>query len=185
MTSKIETTEWTIWGGFSAVVVLLGWQFGLSVGLAACLAIPFVIMLKNDFLRRKHGWKNAYSVGVAAMDDDHKKLLDMVWTVYHSLQKSYGKEDAERVLGELQNYTVEHFTREEALMKKHRYPELERHCAEHEAMKAKVAEFRANFSSNSLDVSREMLRFLENWLINHITKTDQAYSAFLVEKGEH
>lgn len=184
MKTSIETTEWAIWGGFAAFVMLLGWQFGLAVGLAASLTIPFAIMLKNDYLRRKHGWKSEYSVGVAILDDDHKKLLDMVWRVYQSMQKSYGKEDAEQVLGELQAYTIEHFGREEGLMRKHGYPELERHLAEHEAMKAKVVEFKNQFATNSLEVSHEMLRFLENWLITHITKTDQAYSAFLAEKGE-
>lgn len=185
MNTKIETLEWIIWLGFIAIVGLMGWIFGLAVGLAMCLSIPFIIMLKNDYIRRRFSWKGDYSVGIAAMDDDHKRLFELIFEMYKAMQKAYGKEDAARILAELQEYTINHFDREEALMKKHAYPELESHCREHQVMKDKVDHFSTALAANSMEVTKDVIRFLQDWLVNHINKTDKAYSAFLTAKGEH
>ncbi|MBF0614840.1 MAG: hemerythrin family protein [Magnetococcales bacterium] len=184
MNTKIETLEWVIWTGFAAFVGLMGWIFGLAVALAMCLSIPFVIMLKNDFIRRRFTWQSDYSVGITVLDEDHKRLFELIFEMYKSMQKAYGKEDAARILTELQEYTITHFDREEAVMQKHGYPELESHRREHEVMKEKVNHFSAALAANSMEVSKDVVRFLQNWLINHINKTDKAYSAFLTAKGE-
>ncbi|MBF0284465.1 MAG: hemerythrin family protein [Magnetococcales bacterium] len=186
MKMKIETMDWAIWLAIILpIIALAGYFSGIEAVLLLSFLLPLFIYIKNEFLVRQLDWKPEYSVGIAVLDEDHKKLLDMVLTLFKAMESAQSKDEAERVLNELLNYTVEHFDREEVLMKKHDYPDLAAHLAEHRAMKTKAAEFRDKFQSNSMEVSRDMLRYLQEWLINHINKTDKAYSNFLVGKGEH
>ncbi|MDH5571861.1 MAG: hypothetical protein OEY89_08855 [Gammaproteobacteria bacterium] len=52
-------------------------------------------------------------------------------------------------------------------------------------MKQKINEFQAQFDSEDVAVSKKVLRYLEDWLINHIRITDKQYTDFLNSKGEH
>ncbi|MBF0184652.1 MAG: hemerythrin family protein [Magnetococcales bacterium] len=185
MNIRIETMDWLIW--LVVIVPIIGfggYVYGVEIAMLLALLLPAFVIIKNEFLRSKHGWKASYSVGIAMIDDDHKKLLAMVWNMFKALDKAHGTEQAETVLRELAEYTVTHFDREEKLMEKHQFPDLANHHREHEAMKAKVKEFQDKFSSNSVEVSREMLRYLQEWLFNHISKTDKAYSEYLLARGE-
>lgn len=185
MKLKIEAMDWLIW-----LVIILPFAIGLSLwvglekGLMLFVLLPFIIMIKNTFLESQLTWKPEYSVGVAAMDEDHKKLIGLILEMFKALRKMPAKKEAERVLGELANYTKTHFDREEALMAKHGYPALEEHKKEHESMKAKVAEFRSAIEEDEIQTSKELLNYLQDWLINHINSVDKQYSQFLNDKGE-
>ncbi|MBF0612735.1 MAG: hemerythrin family protein [Magnetococcales bacterium] len=185
MKLRIETMDWVIWLLIIVpVIALMAYGLSLEAVFFLFLGIPVMIALKNEYLLKQYGWKAEYGVGIASLDEDHQKLVKMITTLFKSMQRSNNKDEAKEILDELSKYIVDHFDREESLMKKHQYPELERHCKEHEDMKAKVMELKEKFIVDSMEVSQEILRYLQEWLINHITKTDKAYSIFLLERGE-
>jgi hemerythrin len=166
-------------------LVIVAYTMGLKESaLVLILLVPFMLMLKNSFLEEKISWKEEYSVGIEVIDKDHKKLLELILEMFKALRSARGGEKASQIINELIDYTVTHFNREEGLLKKHGYPNLEEHQKEHKAMRDKMEKFRKDFDSNSNQVSSEVLRYLQDWLVNHITVTDKEYSAFLIEKGE-
>ncbi|MBF0193800.1 MAG: hemerythrin family protein [Magnetococcales bacterium] len=181
---NIEKTDQKIWLFIIVpILIVVALVLGITESfLVLILALPFMLLMKNQFLENKIAWKDEYSVGIDIIDEDHKKLLDLIVQLFKILNKAKKDERATLVLDELIEYTVTHFDREEELMKKHEYPELETHIKEHENMREKIKEFRVAISTNTNKVSSEVLQFLQDWLVNHISVTDQGYAKFIANK---
>ena len=186
MKLKIEAMDWMIWILFILpLFLLIFFTWGIEEGLLSLFLIPIVIYMKNIFLEKHFSWKPAYSVGIEKFDEDHQKLFSLMLEMYKALNRLPGKDEAKVVLAELKDYTETHFSREEVLMKQHEYPGYEAHCAQHEEMKQKINDFQSQFDDKDVSVSKDILRYLENWLIYHIRVTDKQYTGFFNEKGEH
>mgnify|MGYP003623995791 FL=1 len=74
------------------------------------------------------------------------------------------------VLGELIDYTATHFKGEEEQMVKYNYPDLERHKEIHDLFVSKVLEAKREFESGQAMLGPELMKFLGDWLVNHIQK---------------
>ena len=161
------------------LVHIVPWLFVL-----ATLAVVAVSRLreKNKFLE----WKDEYSVGIEVIDNDHRKLLNLINQFQTAVLYRTGKEFEEEALNELVDYTRTHFKREEDLMQENGYPGYEPHVAEHKKF---IGEVEAIITQYQQGGDRKVLQtavvFLRDWLINHIMGTDQAYSGFLHSKGVH
>ncbi len=181
---NIEKLDKWIWVLVIVPVIALAGYFIDSYAIVGLVVLlPFIVFIKNQFLEDKLAWKPEYSVGVEQMDEDHKKLLDLILQMFKVLQSASDKEKAAAIIAELNNYTITHFTREEELLRQHGYPDLEAHIKEHEVMKQKVKDFQGEFEGNSDKVSSDVLRYLQEWLINHINTTDKKYSEYMANKG--
>ncbi len=130
-------------------------------------------------------WNDSYSVKVAAMDDQHKRLFEIIHELYTAMRAGHGKDVVGEVLGRLIKYTVEHFAAEEKLMEKNGYPNLAAHRIEHKALTDKVTAFKKEFDAGKGTLSLELMTFLQDWLTKHIQSIDKKYGAFLSAKGVH
>jgi hemerythrin len=130
-------------------------------------------------------WKESYSVKVVALDNQHKKLFDIINELYSAMGTGHGRDVAGGVLNKLLNYTVTHFAVEEKLMERHGYPQLASHRAEHKALTDKVLAFKKTFDAGKVNVTPELMTFLQHWLRTHIQTVDQKYSDFLNSHGVH
>jgi hemerythrin-like metal-binding protein len=86
----------------------------------------------------------------------------------------------DKIVEELEDYSVFHFTAEEALLEAAEYPLLEAHRTEHQKFIDRLAKFRREGIVNQ---PYEVLTFMNRWLVNHIKRTDQQYSAHLNARG--
>jgi len=130
-------------------------------------------------------WKDTYSVKVMALDNQHKKLFELVNELYNAMSQGHGKDIAGDILKRLIDYTVHHFSAEEKLMETHKFPGLASHLAEHKALTDKVLAFKTAFDAGTSNVTPELMVFLQQWLRNHIQTVDQRYSDFLNARGVH
>ena len=130
-------------------------------------------------------WNDSYSVKVAALDNQHKKLFDLVNELHQAMKSGRGKDAMGEILRRLIDYTVHHFSVEEKLMEMHKYPEFVAHRAEHRALAEKVVAFKKELEADSGTVTLEVMDFLQQWLLNHIQRVDQGYSEFLNAQGVH
>jgi hemerythrin len=128
-------------------------------------------------------WTDDLSVNIASIDDQHKKLIDLINDFYDSFKSGQSKEKLVELISGLKEYTVYHFTTEEGLLLKNGYSDFENHKKQHVIFEDKVNDFLSRIESGKLVVSVEVTNFLKDWLSNHIKKTDKEYSSFLVEKG--
>ena len=128
-------------------------------------------------------WDQSLAVGIAAIDDQHKKLVRMICDLHEAMRTGKGRDFVETILHELEEYAAEHFGYEEKLMEQHKYPGYLNHRKEHEKFVDKVIAFGNEFRANKVALTNEVMNFLKNWLVGHIKGTDQKYSSFFNERG--
>lgn len=128
-------------------------------------------------------WNDHYSVKVHAMNLQHKRLFEIIRELYTAMRSGRGKDIAGDVLRRLIDYTLYHFTAEEKLMEENKYPSLALHRTEHKILTDEVRAFKKEFDAGNKFITPELLRFLQNWLTNHIQNSDQRYGEFLNSRG--
>ncbi|MGB8010868.1 MAG: bacteriohemerythrin [Terriglobales bacterium] len=130
-------------------------------------------------------WNDSYSVKIEAMDAQHKRLFEIIAELYTAMRAGEGKKVAAGVLRRLIDYTVQHFEAEEKLMENNGYPDLAAHQTEHRALTAKVLAFKNDFDAGAVSITPDLMKFLENWLTNHIQTVDRKYGEFINAHGTH
>ena len=128
-------------------------------------------------------WDDSYSVKVAEIDKQHKKLFDLINDLFNAMKIGKGKDIIEKVIKELANYTVYHFGYEEKYFDQFGYQETDAHKKEHQDFVNTVSKFQSEFASGNAFLSMEVMTFLKKWLQGHIKGTDQHYTEFFHEHG--
>lgn len=128
-------------------------------------------------------WKEIYETGIVALDNEHKALVAEVNRLYEAIRDKRGEEVLEDILVMLESYTVDHFQHEEKLMTEYQYPGLEEHQRIHQELIDAVQELKRRVTSGTEELSREFLKFLRNWILEHILNVDKKYGAFLESRG--
>jgi len=128
-------------------------------------------------------WNKDLSVKIDSIDDQHKKLIELINDFYENIKNRSNNESISKLLRGMNQYTVEHFDIEEELMKKYGYPDLTVHKKEHDKFVTKVTELEEKFNSGKVIVSFEITSFLKDWWKNHIQVVDQKYSDFFIKSG--
>ena len=121
-------------------------------------------------------WRDAMSTGVAALDNDHKLLVNLFNAVENSLSGaavvSIGK-----LLEQLISYCESHFVREEKVMGALNFPELADHVKMHQEILAKAKTFDAKYRAATTDDERKKIgvavgNLMQDILVNHVLKED-------------
>jgi hemerythrin-like metal-binding protein len=128
-------------------------------------------------------WNESYSVKIAQIDLQHKKLVEIVNDLHESMKAGKSKEVLGKILDELINYTANHFKTEEDLFDKYGYPDNHVHKRQHSDLVDQVLKFKSNFVSGKSVISIDLMNFLRDWLTQHIVGSDKKYSSFLNSKG--
>ncbi len=127
-------------------------------------------------------WSDQFSVHIAAIDEEHKHLFDLLNIVNSAIVYGKGKEILEYALTELIIYTELHFQHEEAAMEKYGYPGLAMHRIEHKHLIDQVHGYIKKYHDGILGVT-EFTIFIKGWLINHIERDDLHFGNYLLGKG--
>jgi hemerythrin len=170
------------------VVIFLGFLSSFSnpvswVLIGVLLLIPF--FYKKTEQASKIRWKEEYSVGITHIDQDHKKLINLLNQFTIAYDHAMSEDFEKKALEELIEYTQYHFDREEKLMRENDYPDFEAHKAKHQEMIEQVSTFVELYNEKGHDAMQEISEFLTVWLINHINGTDKEYTQYLNDKGVH
>ncbi|MCX8028178.1 MAG: bacteriohemerythrin [Thermodesulfovibrionales bacterium] len=130
-------------------------------------------------------WGSLFETKITEIDNQHKKLVELLNQVHDAVQNKKGKEIMNKALTDLVSYTKTHFATEEKYMTQYNYPDLAKHKKEHEDLAKKVADFQQKYAKSSDDplLVQELSIFLKSWLTNHIVGTDKKYAPFLISKG--
>jgi hemerythrin len=149
--------------------------------IAMLVVIPFVHskLSSSQFVE----WKDEYSVGIDSIDQQHRRLLNLINQLQTAVDYSTGEQFEREALDELVDYTKTHFTYEEGLMKDNDYPDFEPHKLQHEKMFKKVEEVLSEYEQDHDTAMSNAAEFLKDWLIKHITGTDKEYRSYLITRG--
>jgi len=168
------------------IAAILGLLAGANSPLTwVLIAVLLIIPYAHKRLSAKQyvEWKNEYSVGIDSIDQQHKKLLNLINQLQTTVDYSTGEEFERDALDELVAYTKTHFTYEEGLLEQNNYPDFEPHKVQHTKMIEHVEEVLAEYEKDQHTAMSNAVEYLKGWLINHINGTDKQYSSFLIEKG--
>lgn len=120
-------------------------------------------------------WCPQYSVGVPQMDNQHKKLVDLINNLYIAMRD---RKNVDTVMDGVVQYTVRHFKDEETLMASIKYPGLQQHITMHQKVISQVQQLAKRVSKREKGIEKKLLIFLKEWLLNHIVKQDKRYGVF-------
>jgi hemerythrin len=128
-------------------------------------------------------WNEGYSVNISQIDSQHKKLVDIINDLHDSMKAGKSKEILDKILNELIDYTSNHFKTEEKLFDKYGYPDKITHKRQHSELVEQVLKFKSSFESGKSVLSIDLMNFLKDWLVQHMTGSDKKYSSYLNGKG--
>lgn len=124
-------------------------------------------------------WSSELSVGFSQIDEEHKKLVDLVNRLHEAMSKGKSSQILGSLFDEMVSYTQTHFHSEERLMKDHAYPEIIAHVKEHQDLIRQVGDLHEKYKAGTALLSIATMDFLKKWLASHILGTDLKLGNFL------
>ncbi|SNZ06882.1 hemerythrin [Persephonella hydrogeniphila] len=128
-------------------------------------------------------WSEELELGIPEIDNQHKRLVEMLNEFYTELEEGHQSEAVEHFLKNLEDYLNYHLDYEEKFMEEIGFPQLENHKKTHDMFKKLYAEEKNRYLEGDTKALRELVAFAFSWLFSHIMKTDKKYAEFLKEKG--
>ena len=120
--------------------------------------------------------KEEYKIGVPKIDEQHKRLFELADKAYMLLKDELVVDKYDKIIqiiDELKEYTIFHFKSEEKYMQSINYKRLFTQKIEHDKFIKSLEEIDyKNIDENQDESLIEILNFLNDWLTEHILKTD-------------
>lgn len=128
-------------------------------------------------------WSDRLAVGVREIDEQHKRLVDLINDFSDAMYSGNGKHVLGAALMALEEYASHHFHTEERLMERHGYAESAEHKHGHALFSATIRRLRHRFDSGHAEIAVEVLFFLREWLVTHILKADRELGRAVSRSG--
>ena len=121
--------------------------------------------------------KDEYKIGVEHIDEQHKKLFGLADKAYMLLKDEFAIDKYDKIveiLDELKEYTIFHFRSEEEYMESIGYKRLFTQKIQHDNFIKELEDVDYSSIDSQQDESLvKILNFLNDWLVEHILKTDK------------
>jgi len=141
--------------------------------------------MNDDWANESWLWTPALSVGVEAIDDDHKKLFQLFNEARLAAEvEANNSHLLQGIAQELVLYMESHFKREEAIMRASGYPSCEQHEEVHHGFMVNIQSM-LNQAGNDGGSIAEFVYSLKELFAKHIKGNDQKIGQHIqaVEKG--
>lgn len=119
-------------------------------------------------------WSNDLNTGIDVIDRQHQRIVEYINELHLARASGHAKDEIGRVLDELIEYTLSHFSFEESLQDESGYPFSSAHKKVHDQFSKRIGDFRRRFLTGE-DVTTELSNLLNTWLLNHIKCDDSDY----------
>jgi len=117
-------------------------------------------------------WKPEYSVGIAAVDDEHRSLIEAINRLHDALDAPDCRQTVPAFFDELLREISAHFTEEEKLMREMNYRRHQEHTEDHEHLLGELRDIMDAFENAEEIDSVELGIRLEHWFTRHFTTHD-------------
>ena len=123
-----------------------------------------------------YNWKNDYSVGVSIFDNHHKKLFDIANKLHEMMKQGCSKEEIEKTINEMVDYTKYHLAEEEKAMERINYSDISAHKRAHQVFIAEIEGYMKEVENGqAIFVVVKLSKTIVDWLVEHIHKVDKKY----------
>ena len=128
-------------------------------------------------------WTSSLSVNIQDIDLQHRQLVELIAELQEAHAQGAAKDLMLPAFRKLNSYVREHFSTEERLLELHGYPDLITHRKLHDAFIDTLLHLDLDYLNGKVDITNDLLAFLENWFVTHVTGADQRYAEYLTEHG--
>lgn len=124
-------------------------------------------------------WSESYEVGIAAIDGQHREMVDIANRLLAGLRAGRERDELVETLRELVRATEHNIATEERLMQEHGLAPAH-HAEEHRRLLEAIRHFDLRLDPGGM---AEAARFLHEWLIGHIDEDDRPFAEQLRSRG--
>jgi hemerythrin len=128
-------------------------------------------------------WSDKYSVGISIIDEEHKKLFELINKANLVAKFGNNSNDVLAILDQMTEYVLNHFETEEHYMKEFHFPGFQPHRSEHIDFTNTTMDYKNRAVGGDYQITNEILEYLMQWLSNHIQVTDTKYIGCFKENG--
>ena len=128
-------------------------------------------------------WTEDLVVGIRAIDEEHRKLVDMLNTLGVASRGKSGREVLKALIDGIAVHAAAHAAGEERSMQARGYPAFDAHKTEHRHLSAELSALRERAHAPGFVLKPESVDTLSRWLRTHITNTDRQYRDCLRAHG--
>ena len=125
-------------------------------------------------------WSDSASVGVKEIDDQHRRITELINAVGEDLKSIQPHEKVLATMGELVDYTREHFEMEEKLLEVYAAGQLVLHRGAHRRLLEDLQSLAGGVEEQSMALT---MRYLQDWLFAHIEAADRPLGETLNASG--
>lgn len=119
-------------------------------------------------------WQSKYILDYPIVDEQHKELVLNINKLFDMLSGNSSDVISFRIIKDLADYAVYHLKTEEGLMLDYKYPFMVEHINSHNVLRNKIKEITNHVKQGNMEImSVNLLKFLLDWLNEHITKEDK------------
>ena len=127
-------------------------------------------------------WKEKYNTGFQEIDRQHKNIIVFMNDLYDRVnKKDFG--DVDGMFDLIEVRTNEHFTLEEGYFEEFGFELADEHKQIHRDFLEKIAEIKDIAKDDKIKASFDLIDYLEDWFIAHITVEDRKYIELFKSKG--
>jgi hemerythrin len=127
-------------------------------------------------------WKDEYSVGIEAVDHEHRELIELINRLHDQLDAEDARLTVPAFFGDLLEGISAHFALEEKIMRELGYRRLTPHKDDHERLLDELREIMDAFERSEEIDAVELGRRLDTWFSRHFRTHD---AEFHQQIGEH
>ena len=129
-------------------------------------------------------WDEKYATGITLIDDQHKELVNLTNQLYQACLGENEELGAafKEALGRMVEYVKFHFSVEQQLMERVKFPDSAEHAVQHGVMVKSILDAAKEFSEGKKFVPNQFVRTLRDWVFSHIALYDKAYAVYILEQ---
>jgi hemerythrin len=117
-------------------------------------------------------WDENYSVGVAAVDHEHRELIGLVNEAHDRLMRPDAAEAVMDFLGEIFARISAHFALEEQIMRARNYDHYDTHKADHERLLDEIRDMMDDYEDGESFSEALLAQQLRAWFAGHFRSHD-------------
>ena len=117
-------------------------------------------------------WRDEYSVGVAAVDVEHRELVALINQAHAQMRQAGTPESVSDFLGEIYARIAAHFALEEKVMREKKYDQLAEHKTDHERLLDDIRDIMDAYEDGQLYDEPRCAKVLGEWFIGHFSSHD-------------
>ncbi|WP_301100573.1 bacteriohemerythrin [Propionivibrio sp.] len=127
-------------------------------------------------------WSNQYLIGNEVIDAEHQELFRRINAFHDHWLEKRDQQSIAHLLNQLVNYAQTHFRHEEDIMRDAGFPRLVEHQKIHESMIETIFNLRQSFEEKNIHLEMDTMKFVKDWLVNHIVDSDYMFRNFLARR---